>query len=95
VSAYVISNVTVTDPARYEAYKALSTHAIETHGAEICVRGGAVEVIEGDWRPDRVVVLKFPTRAAALAFVHSPEYNAARESRQGAATMPRVVVDGV
>ena len=95
MSAYVIANVSVTDPARYETYKALSTHAIETHGAELCVRGGTVEVIEGDWRPDRVVLLKFPSRDAALAFVHSPEYNAARESRRGAATMRMVVVDGV
>ena len=95
MSAYVFSNVTVTDPVQYEAYKKLSTRAIEAYGAEICVRGGAVEVVEGDWQPDRIVLLKFPTREAAFAFVRSAEYAAAREARQGAATMRMVVVDGV
>ena len=95
MSAYVFSNVTVTDPVQYEAYRKLSTQAIEAYGAEICVRGGAVEVVEGDWQPDRIVLLKFPTREAAFAFVASAEYGAAREARQGAATMRMIVVDGV
>ena len=93
-SAYIISNVTVTDPAQYEAYKKLSTHAMKVHGAEVCVRGGAVEVLEGDWQPDRVVVLKFPSVEAARAFARSAEYGEARQARQGAAVMRMVLVEG-
>ena len=94
-SAYIISNVTVTDPAQYEEYKRLSTKAMQVHGAEVCVRGGKVEVLEGDWTPDRVVVLKFPSVEAAHAFADSVEYGAARRARQGAAVMRMVVVEGV
>ena len=56
-SAYVIVNSTVTNPARYEDYKKLSTAAMQAYGAEICIRGGAIEVAEGDWVPDRLVLL--------------------------------------
>ncbi len=95
MSAYIIANVRVTDPVQYEIYKKLSSHAMAVCGAEVCVRGGAVEVLEGDWQPDRIVVLKFPDLAAAHAFNDSPEYAAARQSRQGAAVMRMVVVEGV
>ena len=94
-SAYIIANVTVTNPEQYSEYRKLSTIAAQTYGAEFCVRGGAVEVLEGDWTPDRVVVLKFPSLAQARAYYHSVEYNAAIAARQGASVMRMVVVEGV
>jgi len=94
-SAYIIANVTVTDPQQYEQYKIWSTAAIQAHGAEVCARGGRLEVLEGDWTPDRVVVLKFPSIDAARRFNDSPEYGRARAAREGAAVMRMVVVEGV
>ncbi len=95
MSAYIIAHVVVTNPAQYEDYKKFSSEAMRVHGAEVCVRGGRVEVLEGDWSPERVVVLKFPTVEAAKAFNASPEYSRARESRTGAAIMRMIVVEGV
>ncbi len=94
-SAYVIANVTVTNPAQYEDYKLWSSAAMQAHSAEVCVRGGAVQVVEGDWTPDRLVVLKFPSLDAARRFEASPEYGKARAARQGAAIMRMVIVEGV
>jgi uncharacterized protein (DUF1330 family) len=94
-SAYVLANVTVTNPEQYEEYKKLSTIAMKAHGAEVCVRGGAVQVLEGDWSPNRVVLLKFPSVEQARAFYDSPEYAAAKKARQGAAVMRMVVLEGV
>ncbi len=94
-SAYIIANVTVTNPEQYESYKKLSTIAMQAHGAEVCVRGGAVEVMEGDWSPQRFVMLKFPSLAQAKTFYNSPEYGAARKARAGAALMQMVLVEGV
>ena len=94
-SAYIIANVTVTDPQQYEEYKKWSSAALQAHGAEVCVRGGKVEVIEGDWQPERLVVLKFPSVEAARKFNASPEYGKARTARQGAAVMRMVLVEGV
>ena len=94
-SAYIIANVEVTNPTQYEDYKKWSTAAMQAHGAEVCVRGGKVEVLEGDWAPQRLVILKFPNVEAAKAFDSSPEYGKARAARQGAAIMQMIVVEGV
>jgi uncharacterized protein (DUF1330 family) len=94
-SAYVLANVNVTNPQQYEEYKRLSTIAMKAHGAEVCVRGGKTEVLEGDWTPDRVVLLKFPSIEKAKAFYASPEYKAAIQARQGAALMRMVLIEGV
>ena len=95
MSAYIIANVEVTNPTQYEEYKKWSSEAMKAHGAEVCVRGGKVEVLEGDWSPSRLVMLKFPNVEAAKAFNDSPEYGKARAARQGAAIMRMVVVEGV
>ena len=94
MSAYVIANIRITDPVQYEEYKRLSTIAINAYGAQVCVRGGEVTVLEGDWQPDRVVVLKFASVDRARAFYDSPQYLAARQAREHAADMRMVVVAG-
>jgi uncharacterized protein (DUF1330 family) len=94
-SAYIIANVHVTDAARYEHYKQLSLLAMQAHGAEVCVRGGAAELLEGQGAPERVVVLKFASTARARAFYESAEYSLARQAREGAAVMHMVLVEGV
>ena len=94
-SAYIIANVRVSDTTQYEEYKKLSTLAIRKHRAEVCVRGGPVEVLEGDWHPDRVVVLKFGSMEQARAFNASAEYSLARQAREGAAVMRMILVEGV
>jgi uncharacterized protein (DUF1330 family) len=93
-SAYVIANVDVQDPQAYEEYKRLSTIAMKAAGAEVCIRGGAVEVLEGDWQPKRMVMLKFPSMEKARAFYESTEYKAAIEARQGIAIMKMIAVEG-
>ena len=95
-SAYVIAHVQVTNPAQYDAYRALSSLAMQAHDdAEVCVRGGAVEVLEGDWQPERVVVLRFASVEKARAFYASAEYSRASEASEGVAVMRMIVVEGV
>jgi len=92
--AYILANVDVKNPEAYEEYKRLSSIAMKAHGAEVCVRGGRVEVLEGDWTPNRLVMLRFPSVEAARAFSDSPEYGRARLARQDIAVMQMIVVEG-
>ena len=94
-SAYVLANVNVTDPQAYEEYKRLSTIAMKAHGAEVCVRGGKTEVLEGDWSPNRAVLLKFPSMEQAKKFYDSTEYQAAKKARQDIAVMRMDLIEGV
>jgi len=95
MSAYIIADVTVTDEVKMVEYRKWSTRAMEEHGAEILVRGGAFEVLEGPWTPSRLVVLKFKDRQAARQFYESQTYATARTLRENAGVMRMVVVDGV
>ena len=94
-AAYILADVTVTDAEKMAAYRVWSSRAMAEHGAEILVRGGEVEVLEGPWTPGRLVLLKFPSRDAAKAFYNSQTYTHARTLREGAGIMRLVVVDGV
>jgi uncharacterized protein (DUF1330 family) len=94
MAAYVIADVEVTDPAKYEDYKKLTPGAIAKHGGRFVARGGQTAMLEGNWRPGRVVIIEFPTFEQARNFYTSVEYTAARRARAGAATMKMIVVDG-
>jgi uncharacterized protein (DUF1330 family) len=84
MSAYVIANVEVSDPEQYKGYQALSPGAIAAAGGEFIVRGGATQVLEGEFQPARTVVIKFASVAAAKAFYDSALYTEARKQRAGA-----------
>jgi uncharacterized protein (DUF1330 family) len=94
-AAYIIADVTVTDTEKMAQYRVWSTKAMQEHGAEVLVRGGDFEVLEGPWTPSRIVLLKFKDRAAAKAFYASETYSHARTLREGAGVMRMVVVDGM
>jgi uncharacterized protein (DUF1330 family) len=93
--AYLIVDCEISDPERYETYKALAPPAIAKYGGRYLVRGGDVTPLEGDWRPGRVVILEFPDVETAKRFYASPEYVVARSKRAGAATMNMIVVPGL
>lgn len=92
--AFIIADVTVTNPEQMVKYREWSTKAMQEHGAEVLVRGGEFEVLEGPWTPSRLVVLKFADRAAAKAFYNSETYQHAKSLREHAGIMRMVVVDG-
>jgi uncharacterized protein (DUF1330 family) len=95
MSAYVVIDVHATDEAKAARYRELSGPSVERHGGRFLVRGGAFEVLEGDWEPQRLVVIEFPTADAARAWYESDDYREARQVREGAGTWQMVVVDGV
>jgi uncharacterized protein (DUF1330 family) len=95
MSAYLLVDCEVTDPARYDEYRAVAPDAIARYGGRYLARGGETVQLEGDWVPRRVVVLEFPSLDAAKAFYDSPEYRAARAIRKDAARMNMIAVAGV
>ena len=67
---------------------------IAKFGGEFLTRGGAAEILEGNWQPHRIVVVKFDSVDNAKAMYNSPEYQAARKKREGAADFNMIVVEG-
>ncbi len=63
--------------------------SIRQYGGRYLTRGGASEVLEGDWTPQRLVLLEFPSMDEARAFYRSPEYAEALALRHATATSQR------
>ncbi len=91
--AYLVVDAKSSDPARMADYRRLAQLAVEQFGGRYLVRGGAYEVLEGEGRPERLVVLEFPDAAAARAFYDSPEYAAARAARDGISNFDMLLVE--
>jgi uncharacterized protein (DUF1330 family) len=94
MSGFIIADVTVTNEEQMKLYREWSTRAMQEFGAEVLVRGGRVEPLEGDWNPQRVVVLKFKDIATAQAYFHSETYTHARKLREGAGSIRMFAVEG-
>ena len=92
--AYIVVDAQSTDPERMVEYRRLSSIAVEKFGARFLVRGGAYDVLEGEWRPQRLVVIEVPSMEKARAFYDSPEYLLARTAREGVSSFDMVLVEG-
>jgi uncharacterized protein (DUF1330 family) len=92
--AYVIVDVKITDPKSYEAYKQMTPGSLAPFGGRFVVRGGATQVLEGSWQPNRLVVLEFDSVERAREWWASEEYKDAKALRQRSAHTNMVVVEG-
>lgn len=93
--AYVIVDIRVTDPVRFEEYRKLVPPTISAFGGRYLARGGTVVPLEGDWDPERIVVLEFPTLERARAWWASAEYRLPRTIRGEAARTRMIAVESV
>ena len=94
--AYVIADVKVSDPDQYRHYTVLTPAAVAAAGGEFVVRGGRTAVLEGNWLPTRVVVIRFESFEAAQAFYDSALYLEARSKRAGATEFfNMIIVEGI
>ncbi len=92
--AYVIVEVRVTNPEPYAAYRDLAGASVTRHGGRFVVRGGAVTPLEGDWQPQRFVVIEFPSVEAAKAFYYSDDYQEALKVRLANSVGKAFIVEG-
>jgi uncharacterized protein (DUF1330 family) len=95
MAVYAVVNIRVTDPDHYAKYREKAPATIARYGGKYLARGGAVEVLEGDWDPQRLVVLEFESTERFHKWYDSPEYAPLRQLRSEAADSEFVVVEGL
>lgn len=95
MAAYIIANIEVTDPAGYEEYNKQAHVTIASYGGRYLTRGGAAEVLEGDWAPNRVVIVEFPNMAQLKAWYASAEYRALFQIRRRTSKSSLVAIEGL
>ena len=94
MTAYVVINNDIHDPIGYGEYIKLAPATVELYGGKYLARGGKVEILEGDWSPNRLVILQFDSVEQAKKWLNSEEYSHARELRQQSAFSRMVVIEG-
>ena len=96
MNAYIIVDMQISDMDQYKQYMADAPAAVKAAGGEYLVRGGRFEVMEGQWQPARMAMLRFPSFEQAKAFYDSEMYRQARAKRAGATEFfNMVLVEGV
>jgi uncharacterized protein (DUF1330 family) len=92
--AYIIAQINVTDPQKYQEYAKLAGPVTTKYGGRHLVRGGAKTELEGRIPYQRIVVTEYPDVEAAKRFYNSPEYQEARSRRLGGADFNMIIVEG-
>jgi len=93
---YIIVDMQITDMDQYKLYMASAPESVAQAGAEYLARGGTLEVMEGDWTPGRMALLRFPSFTAAKDWYHGEMYARARDKRAGATKFfNMVLLEGV
>ena len=94
MSAYVVVQVDIKDPERFEDYRAMVPASLAAYGGRYVVRGGALETLEGSWQPSRMVIIEFDSVEQAKRWWDSDEYREARDLRQATADTQMIVIEG-
>jgi uncharacterized protein (DUF1330 family) len=95
MSAYVISELEVRDPATIETYRTIAAKSIAQYGGRYLVRGGAASVAEGGPPPKSIIVVEFPLMERLREWYASPEYAEALKVRRTALDRRLIFVEGV
>lgn len=94
MAVYFIVDVKIDDPQSYAAYSKHVGPMVARHGGRFLVRGGETSTIEGDWQPQRLVVIEFVDKEHFRAWYDSPEYAEVRTIRFKASTARAVLAQG-
>jgi uncharacterized protein (DUF1330 family) len=94
MAAYFVVEINVTDPEMYAQYRKLVQPTIDRYEGRFLVRGGATQTIEGDWQPQRFVIIEFADEEHFKRWYYSPEYTEARNIRFKASTSRAVLAHG-
>ena len=89
----IFSRETVTDEAKSRRYSELVVPQIRQFGGEMIVARGKTDLLEGDWRPHSVTLVKFESKAALMAWWDSPDYAPLKQMRQESNTGDIIVVE--
>ncbi len=95
MAAYVIASVTVKDSDGYEEYRQHTLPSLQPFGGKFIVRGGPVDILEGQWQPKRLVIIEFESIEKARSWYNSAEYTRIKAIRQRTAETDMIMVEGV
>jgi uncharacterized protein (DUF1330 family) len=95
MAAYLIADIEIQNSEAYEEYKKRASATVLKFGGRYLARGGRHQVLEGDWKPTRLVILEFPDMARLEAWYRSSDYEIVKPFRTDNAHSHLVALDGI
>jgi uncharacterized protein (DUF1330 family) len=95
MAAYVIVDLEIVDPAGFDKYRKRIVPIVENYGGKYIVVSDRVETLEGDWKPERIVVIEFPSMEQAKEWFNCEEYREPSEIRHRTAKTNMILVEGM
>jgi uncharacterized protein (DUF1330 family) len=93
MSVYMIIESTVKDGKKYGEYIDRVSPIVARYGGRYHVRTGNIQAL-GSWKPERIIVLEFPTENHIEDWLASPEYKAIAPLREEGADARAILVEG-
>jgi uncharacterized protein (DUF1330 family) len=94
MAVYLIVDITVHDPERYNQYVERAMPLVEKHGGRYLAQGGRIKAVAGDWRPERVVLIEFDQMDQVRACFSSAEYREIAPLRENSTSSRVIIVEG-
>ncbi len=94
MKAYLVLDLSVNDFGGFRKYVAEIPAFIAKHSGRYIVQGVVPTPIEGDWKPERMVIIEFPEREKAEGFLSDPEIQDLFKLRHATTTSKLVLADG-
>ena len=94
MAGYVIVQVDIHDAENFAIYRDMVPPTLEQFGGRYLVRGGDWELLEGEWNPNRVVVIEFDSVEQAKAWWSSERYAPAKRLREQCTDSKLIIVEG-
>lgn len=97
MAAYVIIDISVREQAAkadYAQYSEKVRSIVEKHGGRYLARGGRITPVAGDWMPERIILIEFPSSDHVKQWWNSPEYKAIAGLRENSTLARAIIVEG-
>ena len=95
MACYLVADMRISDPELFAEFAEAVPATVEQYGGRYLIRGGKFEVAQGDWTPDRVVVIEFASMDQAKAWYDSPEFEGPKQTLARSSNSNFIFVEGV
>jgi uncharacterized protein (DUF1330 family) len=91
---YMIIESKVLDQNMYQQYITVVPETVKSFGGRYLARGNNVTPWMGDWKPERIIILEFPSKENISRWLSSPEYQAIKNFREAGAETKAIIIEG-
>ena len=93
MSVFAVIEIKVNDLEMYGQYRDKVKPIVEKYGGKYVIRGGKVTVFFGEWDPERIVVIEFPSARHLKCCFSCPEYKEIAPLRERSTVSKLIMIE--